>query len=111
MVKGTDIVKILRQQGCVATILINSANGNQRDIKEYIDAGANAYLSKDSSPAETPANDCAGYSLPQNRAWFMTTLFYLKPHNSLNAPAGMVDMLPVSVFSDNAEPRSLNMNM
>jgi DNA-binding NarL/FixJ family response regulator len=50
MVKGTDIVKILRQRGCVATILINSANGNQRDVEEYIDAGANAYLSKDSSP-------------------------------------------------------------
>jgi CheY-like chemotaxis protein len=52
MVKGTDIVKTLRQLGCVATILINSANGNQRDVKEYLDAGADAHLNKDSSPAE-----------------------------------------------------------
>jgi CheY-like chemotaxis protein len=51
MVKGTDIVKTLRTKGCTATILINSANGDQHDVEEYLRAGADAYLNKDSSPA------------------------------------------------------------
>jgi CheY-like chemotaxis protein len=48
MVQGTDVVKTLRMQGCTATTLIN---GDQQDVEKYLKAGADAYLSKDSSPA------------------------------------------------------------
>ena len=50
MVKGTVVVCTLRQLGCKATVFIHSASGNQKDVAEYLDAGADAYLSKDSSP-------------------------------------------------------------
>ena len=50
MVKGTDTVEALRQSGCKAVIFIQSASGNKLDVEEYLNAGANGYLAKDSSP-------------------------------------------------------------
>jgi DNA-binding NarL/FixJ family response regulator len=49
MVKGTTVVKDLRQRGCAAIIIVQSANGNQHDVRGYLGAGADAYLDKSAS--------------------------------------------------------------
>jgi PAS domain S-box-containing protein len=45
--KGTSIIKTMREQKCDAVIIICSANNTKEDINIYIQSGADGFMSKD----------------------------------------------------------------
>jgi two-component system nitrate/nitrite response regulator NarP len=49
---GLDTLKVLREEGVTATVIVLTVSDNKQDIRALIDAGADGYLLKDTEPDE-----------------------------------------------------------
>ncbi|WP_375748655.1 response regulator [Vibrio sp. HN007] len=49
---GLDTLKVMREEGITATVIVLTVSDNSQDIRALIDAGADGYLLKDTEPDE-----------------------------------------------------------